>query len=408
MHRHFFVATGAVRDRDGTIKNPSPAHKPARLPCRSPRPLALAPPSKVALDPSIRIDHPWCPQSGQDRTERHSILRHGFCTVSIAFASVEDNPVTLPPLMVLLAAPRGFCAGVDRAIQIVEVALQKFGPPVYVRHEIVHNRFVVQSLEAKGAIFVKELDQVPDDRPVVFSAHGVPKSVPAQAQRRNMIYVDATCPLVSKVHREAERHYAEGRSIILIGHAGHPEVIGTIGQLPVGAVQLAETAQDAEKLIVTDPDRLAFVTQTTLSVDDTATIVAILRRRFPSIAGPKREDICYATTNRQAAVKAIAPRVDALLALGAPNSSNSVRLVEVARAHGAPKAILVGRASEIDWRDLHGVTRLGITAGASAPEILVEEVLEALRLRFTVTIEEVQTATESVVFNLPRILTVVP
>lgn len=326
----------------------------------------------------------------------------------------RDTPITmadnntpsapLPPLHVLLAAPRGFCAGVDRAIQIVETALKKFGAPVYVRHEIVHNRFVVESLEAKGAVFVKELDEVPDDRPVVFSAHGVPKAIPAEAQRRNMIYVDATCPLVSKVHREAEHHHEAGRTVLLIGHAGHPEVVGTIGQLPPGAVKLVETVEDVATLTVDDPDNLAFATQTTLSVDDTGAIVDALRDRFPNISGPKREDICYATTNRQGAVKAIAPRADALLVLGAPNSSNSVRLVEVARAHGCTRAMLVQRAAQIDWDRLSKVRTLGITAGASAPEVLVDEVLAALRERFTVTVEEVVTATENVIFKLPRIL----
>ncbi|WP_051329891.1 4-hydroxy-3-methylbut-2-enyl diphosphate reductase [Niveispirillum irakense] len=319
-------------------------------------------------------------------------------------APVSSRPSDLPPLHVLLAAPRGFCAGVDRAIQIVEVTLQKFGAPVYVRHEIVHNRFVVESLEAKGAVFVKELDEVPDDRPVIFSAHGVPKSIPAEAQRRNMIYVDATCPLVSKVHREAERHHETGRTIILIGHAGHPEVVGTIGQLPPGAVHLVETVEDVASLEVADPDNLAFATQTTLSVDDTGAIVEALRDRFPTIAGPKKEDICYATTNRQAAVKAIAPKADALLVLGAPNSSNSVRLVEVARVHGCTRAMLVQRASQIDWDRLEKIRSLGITAGASAPEVLVDEVLEALRQRFQVTVEEVVTATENVSFKLPRVL----
>lgn len=319
-------------------------------------------------------------------------------------AQVSSRPSDLPPLHVLLAAPRGFCAGVDRAIQIVEVTLQKFGAPVYVRHEIVHNRFVVESLEAKGAVFVKELDEVPDDRPVIFSAHGVPKSIPAEAQRRNMIYVDATCPLVSKVHREAERHHETGRTIVLIGHAGHPEVVGTIGQLPPGAVHLVETVEDVATLAVADPDNLAFATQTTLSVDDTGAIVEALRERFPTIAGPKKEDICYATTNRQAAVKAIAPKADALLVLGAPNSSNSVRLVEVARVHGCTRAMLVQRASQIDWDRLEKIRTLGITAGASAPEVLVDEVLDALRQRFQVTVEEVMTATENVSFKLPRVL----
>jgi 4-hydroxy-3-methylbut-2-en-1-yl diphosphate reductase len=312
--------------------------------------------------------------------------------------------MTNPPLHILLAAPRGFCAGVDRAIQIVEVALQKYGAPVYVRHEIVHNRFVVESLQAKGAIFVDELDAVPDDRPVVFSAHGVPKSVPAEAQRRNLLYVDATCPLVSKVHREAERHFADGRTVVLIGHAGHPEVEGTIGQLPPGAVLLVETADDVANLQVPDPDTLAFATQTTLSVDDTAQIVDALRQRFPAIAGPKREDICYATTNRQGAVKAIAGQVDLVIVLGSPNSSNSVRLVEVARAQGCPQALLLSRADQIDWDCFANVRRVGITAGASAPEILVREVIEALSARFSVTVEDVVTATEEVIFRLPRIL----
>ncbi|WP_119677917.1 4-hydroxy-3-methylbut-2-enyl diphosphate reductase [Indioceanicola profundi] len=309
-----------------------------------------------------------------------------------------------PSLHVLLAAPRGFCAGVDRAIQIVEVALEKYGAPVYVRHEIVHNKFVVQSLEAKGAIFVKELDQVPDDRPVVFSAHGVPKAVPAEAQRRNMIYVDATCPLVSKVHREAERHHKDGQHILLIGHAGHPEVIGTMGQLPPGTVTLVETVEDVATLEVPATENLAFVTQTTLSVDDTAGIVDALRERFPAISGPKREDICYATTNRQAAVKVIAQRADAVLVLGAPNSSNSMRLVEVAKVQGCPRSVLVQRAANIDWAELEGVATLGITAGASAPEVLVDEVLAELRQRYEVTVEEVVTAVEDVTFKLPRIL----
>jgi 4-hydroxy-3-methylbut-2-enyl diphosphate reductase len=309
-----------------------------------------------------------------------------------------------PGLTLLLASPRGFCAGVDRAIQIVERALEKYGRPVYVRHEIVHNRFVVENLEAKGAIFVDELDAVPDDRPVVFSAHGVPKSVPAEAQRRTLLFVDATCPLVSKVHREAERHHAAGRTILLIGHRGHPEVVGTMGQLPEGAVILVEDAQQAEAVEVADPDNLAFATQTTLSVDDTADIVAILRRRFPAMQGPKVEDICYATTNRQAAVKAIAPRCEALVVIGAPNSSNSMRLVEVAKAYGCPKATLIRRAADFDWDWLKGVSRLGITAGASAPELLVDELIAACRDRFDVAIEEVRVTEESVVFKLPRVL----
>jgi 4-hydroxy-3-methylbut-2-en-1-yl diphosphate reductase len=310
----------------------------------------------------------------------------------------------LPPLRILLAAPRGFCAGVDRAIQIVEQALSRYGAPVYVRHEIVHNRFVVEQLERRGAVFVEELDQVPDDAPVVFSAHGVPKAVPAEANRRNLFYLDATCPLVSKVHREAERHHAAGRHILLIGHAHHPEVIGTMGQLPAGAVSLVESPRAAETLEVADPGNLAYITQTTLSADDTAEVVAALRRRFPSIQGPKRDDICYATTNRQQAVKAIAGRCEALLVLGAPNSSNSMRLVEVAKAAGCQDAFLVRRAAEIDWSRLDGVRSLGITAGASAPEILVEEVVAACRDRFAVEVEEVTVTRENVEFRLPRAL----
>jgi 4-hydroxy-3-methylbut-2-enyl diphosphate reductase len=305
---------------------------------------------------------------------------------------------------VLLAAPRGFCAGVDRAILIVERALERFGAPVYVRHEIVHNRYVVQNLEAKGAVFVDELTEVPDGVPVVFSAHGVPKAVPAEAQRRQLFYVDATCPLVSKVHREAEHHFEAGRHIILIGHQGHPEVVGTMGQLPDGAVTLVEDAAQAESVAVPDPANLAFITQTTLSVDDTAAIVAVLQRRFPLIAGPRREDICYATTNRQAAVKAIAAQADALLVVGAPNSSNSMRLVEVAKVTGCTRAMLVQRAEDIDWAFLAGVARLGVSAGASAPEVLVQEVIDACRQRFAVTVEEVRVTDEDVHFNLPRVL----
>jgi 4-hydroxy-3-methylbut-2-enyl diphosphate reductase len=308
------------------------------------------------------------------------------------------------PLTILLASPRGFCAGVDRAIQIVERAIERYGRPVYVRHEIVHNRFVVENLEAKGAIFVDELDEVPDDRPVVFSAHGVPKSVPAEAGRRNLLYVDATCPLVSKVHREAERHAQSGRTVILIGHAGHPEVIGTMGQLPEGKVVLVEDAAQAETLAVADPANLAYATQTTLSVDDTTEIVAVLRRRFPAIQGPKMEDICYATTNRQAAVKAIAERCDAMVVIGAPNSSNSMRLVEVAANYGCAKSRLVQRAADMDWTWLGDAQRLGITAGASAPELLVDELIAACRERYEVTVEEVRTTEESVVFKLPRTL----
>lgn len=308
------------------------------------------------------------------------------------------------PLTILLASPRGFCAGVDRAIQIVERAIERYGRPVYVRHEIVHNRFVVENLEAKGAIFVDELDEVPDDRPVVFSAHGVPKSVPAEAGRRNLLYVDATCPLVSKVHRESERHAASGRTVILIGHAGHPEVIGTMGQLPPGMVLLVEDVEQAEQIEVADPLNLAYATQTTLSVDDTTEIVAALRRRFPGIQGPKLEDICYATTNRQAAVKAIAGRCDALVVIGAPNSSNSMRLVEVAANYGCARSRLVQRAADMDWAWLGDARRLGITAGASAPELLVDELIEACRARYDVTVEEVRTTEESVVFKLPRAL----
>jgi len=309
------------------------------------------------------------------------------------------------PLAVLLAGPRGFCAGVDRAIKIVEEALARFGAPVYVRHEIVHNRFVVETLEAKGAVFVEELDQVPEGVPVVFSAHGVPKTVPAEATRRQLFYLDATCPLVSKVHREAERHHAQARHVLLIGHAGHPEVIGTMGQLPAGAVTLVEDVAAAERVAVPQPDRLAFATQTTLSVDDTAAIVAVLRRRFPAIEAPRKEDICYATTNRQAAVKAIAPRVEAFLVIGAPNSSNSRRLVEVAERAGCARALMVQRAAALDLAALAGVRRLGLTAGASAPEALVEEVLARLRERFDVAVEEVVVATENITFKLPAALT---
>ncbi|UEM20583.1 4-hydroxy-3-methylbut-2-enyl diphosphate reductase [Skermanella mucosa] len=309
------------------------------------------------------------------------------------------------PLTILLASPRGFCAGVDRAIQIVEVALEKYGAPVYVRHEIVHNRFVVEGLEAKGAVFVDELDEIPDDVPVVFSAHGVPKAVPAEAERRRMFYLDATCPLVSKVHIEAERHHEQGRQVILIGHAGHPEVVGTMGQLPEGSVVLVESVGDVPRIEVADPDNLAFVTQTTLSVDDTAAIVAALQARFPAIEKPRKEDICYATTNRQQAVKAIAPRADMVLVVGAPNSSNSMRLVEVARTHGCERAMLVQRAADIDWGALDDVRTLGVTAGASAPDVLIQEVIQGARDRFDVTIEEVTLTREDVVFKLPRVLT---
>ncbi len=305
---------------------------------------------------------------------------------------------------ILLAAPRGFCAGVDRAIKIVDLALQKYGAPVYVRHEIVHNRHVVDELKAKGAIFVEELDEIPPgDRPVIFSAHGVPKSVPADAAARNMFFLDATCPLVSKVHVEAERQHGDGRQIILIGHAGHPEVIGTMGQLPLGAVTLVETVADVAALTPADPARLAYVTQTTLSVDDTAAIVAALTQRFPQMVGPHKEDICYATTNRQDAVKAIVARAERMIVVGSPNSSNSLRLVEVATRAGCP-GMLVQRADEIDWSDFHSVTTIGITAGASAPEALVQEVVTAFRARFDVTVEDVVTRTERVAFNVPRAL----
>jgi 4-hydroxy-3-methylbut-2-enyl diphosphate reductase len=308
-----------------------------------------------------------------------------------------------PPLTILVAAPRGFCAGVDRAIKIVELALKKFGAPVYVRHEIVHNRHVVESLKAKGAIFVEELNEIPETgAPVIFSAHGVPKSVPAAARDRNMFYLDATCPLVSKVHVEARTHYDEGLEIVLIGHAGHPEVIGTLGQLPVGAATLIETTDAARNFVPRDPERLAYITQTTLSVDDTAAIVAILKTRFPSIVGPRKEDICYATTNRQAAVKVIAPRCDALIVVGAPNSSNSLRLVEVAERAGCPKALLVQQAADIPWRDLEKISTLGVTAGASAPELLVSEIIDAFRTRFDVTVESVVTTEERIAFNVPR------
>ncbi|WP_203072999.1 4-hydroxy-3-methylbut-2-enyl diphosphate reductase [Falsiroseomonas ponticola] len=310
---------------------------------------------------------------------------------------------TKPRLNVLLAGPRGFCAGVDRAIKIVEEALRRHGAPVYVRHEIVHNRFVVESLERQGAVFVEELDEIPDDgRPVVFSAHGVPKAVPEAAAKRNLFALDATCPLVSKVHREAERHFGRGRHILLIGHAGHPEVIGTMGQLPPGAVTLVEDAAHAETVEPPAGLPLAYTTQTTLSVDDTAGIVAILQRRFPDIAGPAKEDICYATTNRQAAVKAIAAKgAELVIVVGAPNSSNSVRLAEVAKRAGATRSVLVQRGSALDPAIADGCTTIGLTAGASAPEVLVEEVLAKLATRFTLAVEEVVVAEEKVVFRLP-------
>ena len=312
--------------------------------------------------------------------------------------------MTRPALQLYLAAPRGFCAGVDRAIQIVEMALEKWGAPVYVRHEIVHNKFVVDGLRGKGAIFVDELEQCPDDRPVIFSAHGVPKAVPAAAAKRDMVYVDATCPLVSKVHIEADRHYQAGLQIVMIGHDGHPETIGTMGQLPEGEVLLVETAKDVSALNVRDPQKLAYVTQTTLSIDDTATVVSALSKRFPAIVGPHKEDICYATTNRQLAVKQIAPQVDALIVVGAPNSSNSKRLVEVASKAGCKYAQLVQRATEIDWRSLENTRSVGVTAGASAPEVLVNEVVEVFQQRFSVTIEKIETAQENISFKVPKIL----
>jgi len=320
-------------------------------------------------------------------------------TTDAAFAA----PDARPPLRVLLAAPRGFCAGVSRAIEIVEAALAQYGPPVFVRHEIVHNAHVVESLRRRGAVFVDELDEAPDDRPVIFSAHGVPRAVPAEAARRNMTYIDATCPLVSKVHAEARRHAAAGRHVFLVGHDGHPEVVGTFGQLPAGAASLVETAADARRAAAPDPAQVAYVTQTTLSVDDTAEIVDILRARFPAIAEPARGDICYATTNRQEAVKALARRADAVIVIGAENSSNSRRLAETARAAGCALALLAADAGSIDWAALGAPRVLGLTAGASAPEHLVQDVLGALRARFDVAVETVRTAEENVVFRLPRL-----
>ncbi|UTW54896.1 4-hydroxy-3-methylbut-2-enyl diphosphate reductase [Kordiimonas sp. SCSIO 12610] len=307
------------------------------------------------------------------------------------------------PIKILLANPRGFCAGVDRAIKIVELSIEKFGAPVYVRHEIVHNRYVVEGLEAKGAVFVDELHEVPEGAPVVFSAHGVPKSVPAAAEKRKMVYVDATCPLVSKVHRQVERHHASGKHILMIGHEGHPEVIGTMGQVDDGAMTLVETVADAEKLELSDTTNLSFVTQTTLSVDDTSEIVETLERRFPDITSPKKEDICYATTNRQTAVKAIAEKADRVIVIGAPNSSNSMRLVEVSEKMGC-SARLVQRAKDLDWNWLSGGTTIGISAGASAPEILVSEVIDAIKSKAPASVELVTTAEEDVVFKVPPIL----
>lgn len=309
-----------------------------------------------------------------------------------------------PPLTLYLAAPRGFCAGVDRAIKVVEMAIEKWGPPVYVRHEIVHNKYVVDDLRKQGAVFVETLADCPDDRPVIFSAHGVPKSVPARAAERNMLFVDATCPLVSKVHIEAERHYENGLQMVMIGHEGHPETIGTMGQLPNGAVILVETVDDVTRIAPENPKKLAFITQTTLSVDDCSAIIDALKRRFPEIIGPHKEDICYATTNRQAAVRAIAPKIDALLVIGAPNSSNSRRLVEVGKNAGCAYSQLVQRSTDIDWRALDGIKTVGISAGASAPEVLVNEVVDAFSDQYTVTVEIVETAQENISFKVPRIL----
>lgn len=345
--------------------------------------------------------HDGGPGSAQTLTECSGCDKRASADKSMIEQQMTDAH---PKLTLLLASPRGFCAGVDRAIQIVELALAKYGAPVYVRHEIVHNRYVVEGLEAKGAIFVEELDEVPADAPVIFSAHGVPKSVPAAAQSRKLFYLDATCPLVSKVHVEAERLHAQGREIILIGHDGHPEVIGTMGQLPEGAVTLIETVEDARAFTPRDDKKISFITQTTLSVDDTAEIVGVLRARFPDISAPRKEDICYATTNRQDAVKAIAPRADAVLVIGAPNSSNSMRLVEVAERAGCRYAALVQRAADIDWEALGTPATLGLTAGASAPDVLIDEVIAALRERFEVSVEEVMVSAESVQFKLPRAL----
>ena len=309
-----------------------------------------------------------------------------------------------PNLDLYLAAPRGFCAGVDRAIKIVEMALEKWGAPVFVRHEIVHNKYVVDELRSKGAIFVETLEECPSDRPVIFSAHGVPKSVPAAAIARKMVFVDATCPLVSKVHIEAERHHSNGLQMVMIGHKGHPETIGTMGQLPKGEVLLVETPEDVSRIIPRNDEKLAYITQTTLSVDDTIEIVKKLKERFPKIIGPHKEDICYATTNRQEAVKAVSPKVDALLVIGAPNSSNSKRLVEVGKSSGCKYSQMVQRASDIDWRALEGVKSIGITAGASAPEILIDEVILTISDRFNVTQKIIETAVENVEFKVPRVL----
>lgn len=320
----------------------------------------------------------------------------------MSILSAQDNR---QDIKVLLAAPRGFCAGVDRAIQIVEKALDKYGAPVYVRHEIVHNKYVVESLRKKGAIFVEELSEIPDDgQPVIFSAHGVPKKIPEKAKSRNMFYIDATCPLVSKVHKEAERHFAQGNQVVLIGHQGHPEVEGTMGQLPDGAVLLVETVEDVANLKVEDESKIAFCTQTTLSIDDTKEIVEELQKRFVKIISPHREDICYATTNRQEAVKEIAEKCDALMVIGAPNSSNSNRLVEVGLNYGSKKSCLVQRGADVDFKWLEGVEVLGLTAGASAPEVLIIEVIDKIKEHYNVDVKEVSIREENVVFNIPKIL----
>jgi 4-hydroxy-3-methylbut-2-enyl diphosphate reductase len=316
---------------------------------------------------------------------------------------MSDHPTSIPPLTIYLCAPRGFCAGVDRAIQIVELALRKYGPPVYVRHEIVHNKYVVDNLRAKGAIFVERLDEIPDtEAPVVFSAHGVPKSVPKNAQSRNLHVLDATCPLVSKVHREAEAHHRSGRQLLLIGHGGHPEVVGTMGQLPHGSVTLIETLSDARQINPANRDNLAWATQTTLSVDDTAQIVGVLTQRFPSIVGPNKDDICYATTNRQNAVKSAAALAEALIVVGSPNSSNSQRLREVAQKAGCKFAVLVQRAADIDWPRYGSIRTLALTAGASAPDVLVDEIIDAFAQRRQITVEIVRTAEENITFHVPR------
>jgi 4-hydroxy-3-methylbut-2-en-1-yl diphosphate reductase len=310
-----------------------------------------------------------------------------------------------PPLKVLLCSPRGFCAGVVRAIDTVELALSRYGAPVYVRHEIVHNRYVVESLKAKGAVFVEELDEIPETgAPVIFSAHGVPKSIPTEAKKRNFFALDATCPLVTKVHREAEIHHKRGREVVLIGHAGHPEVVGTVGQLPAGAITLVQSVDEVASLKPRDPGNLAYVTQTTLSVDDTTDIIAALKARFPQIHGPHKEDICYATTNRQEVVKKVAPMVEAMIVVGSPNSSNTQRLKEVAERSGCTRAALVQRAAEIDWSMFGSITSLGVTAGASAPEVLVEEIIGAFAERYAVSVETVTTADEDMFFPLPRLL----